>query len=237
MTPGLLDHLFVAIVIGFVFPVIGWWAYQRFLERVARDGGVALVREYRHTLVWLGGLGLGVMAIWYGAGRDWAALGLVWGGGSGLALGLAVGALGALTLRPILVAASPKAAASMRRQFGKLEAILPRNGQQLRWALAVSVFAGVFEEIAYRGYLMAYFGNWFGPWGALAASSILFGLAHTYQGVGGVLVTGLLGALFGWVYLETGSLLLPIILHAVLDISSMVTAWLVLRNEPEPERG
>lgn len=234
MTPGLLDHLFVILVPGFVFPVIGWWAYQRFLERLKHEGGVALVREYQHTLVWLGGLGLGVMAIWLGAGRDWAALGLAGGSASGLALGLTIGALAALTLRPILVAASPKVAAAMRKQFGKLEAILPRDGRQLRWALAVSVFAGVFEELAYRGYLMAYFGTWLGPWGALAASSILFGLAHSYQGVAGVLLTGLIGALFGWIYLETGSLLLPILLHAMLDISSMVTAWLVLRRAPEP---
>lgn len=234
MTPGPLDHLFVALVMGFVFPVIGWWGYQRFLERLRREGGAALVREYQHSLVWLGGLGLGVLALWLGAGRDWTALGLAGGSASGLALGIAVGALGGLTLRPILVAGSAKAQASMRKQFGKLEAILPRNGRQLRWGLVVSVFAGVFEELAYRGYLMAYFGTWFGPWGALAASSILFGLAHTYQGPWGVVLTGLVGAVFGWLYLETGSLLLPMLLHAVLDISSFVTAWLVLRHEPEP---
>lgn len=234
MTPGLLDHLFVAIVIGFVFPVIGWWGYQRFLERLKREGGAALVREYQYTLIWLGGLGLGVLALWHMAGRDWTALGLTLGSASGVAFGIAVGALGGLTLRPLLVARSARARAGIRKQFGKLEAILPRDGRQLRWALVVSVFAGVFEEIAYRGYLMAYFGTWFGPWGALAASSVLFGLAHTYQGFWGVIVTGLLGALFGWIYIETGSLLLPIILHAVLDISSMATAWLVLRHEPEP---
>lgn len=234
MTPGLLDHLFVAIVLGFVFPVIGWWGYQLFLERLKREGSAALIREYQYTLIWLASLGFGVILLWQIAGRDWTALGLVWGSASGVAFGIAIGALVGLTLRPLLVARSAKAAASMRKQFGKLEAILPRDGQQLRWALVVSVFAGVFEEIAYRGYLMAYFGTWFGPWGALAASSVLFGLAHTYQGFWGVIVTGLLGALFGWIYIETGSLLLPILLHAVLDISSMTTAWLVLRQEPEP---
>ncbi len=233
MNPGPLDHLFVILVMGFVFPVIGWWGYQRFLERFRREGAAALVREYRHSLIWLGGLGLGVVALWQGAGRDRAALGLACGSASGLALGIAVGALGGLTLRPLLVARSARARAGIRKQFGKLEAILPRTGQQLRWALIVSVFAGVFEELAYRGYLMAYFGTWFGPWGALAASSILFGLAHSYQGAAGVLMTGVLGALLGWLYIDTGSLLLPMLLHAVFDISSFVTAWLVLRNEPQ----
>jgi membrane protease YdiL (CAAX protease family) len=234
MTFGLLDHLFVIVVIGLVFPFFGWWAFQRFLERVKREGGAALVREYRQTLIWLLGLGLAAIALWYFAGRDWAAMGFATSGDSGLAAGIAIGAFAGLALRPILVARSSKAAAAVRRSFGALEAILPRDGRQLLWGLLVSVFAGLFEEIAYRGYLMAYFGTWLDQWGALAASSLLFGLAHLYQGKWGVPVTALLGALFGWVYIETGSLLPPILLHAALDISAMVTAWIVLRREPQP---
>jgi uncharacterized protein len=234
MSFGPLDHLFVILVIGLVFPFFGWWAYQRFLERLKREGGAALVREYRQTLIWLLGLGVGAMALWHFAGRDWAAMGFAMPAGSGVATGIAAGAFIGLALRPIIVARSPKAAAAMRRNFGALEGILPRNGHQLRWGLLVSLFAGLFEEIAYRGYLMAYFGAWFGPWGALAASSVLFGLAHLYQGKWGVPVTTLLGALFGWVYIETGSLLLPILLHAAVDLSAMVTAWVVLRNLPPP---
>jgi membrane protease YdiL (CAAX protease family) len=232
MTFGLIDHIFVIVVIGLIFPFVGWWAYRRFLERLKREGGAALVREYQQTLIWLLGLGLGAMALWHFAGRDWAAMGFAVSGDSGLAAGIAIGAFIGLTLRPILVAFSPKAAAGMRRQFGALEAILPRDGRQLFWGLIVSVFAGVFEEIAYRGYLIAYLGTWLDQWGALAASSLLFGMAHLYQGKWGVPVTALLGALFGWIYIETGSLLLPILLHAAVDISSMVTAWIVLRAAP-----
>jgi membrane protease YdiL (CAAX protease family) len=230
----LLDHLYVIIVIGLVFPFYGWWAYQRFLERLKREGGAALVREYQQTLLWLLGLGLGAMALWQVAGRDWAMMGFAASRESGIATGIAIGALVALALRPLLVAFSPKAAAGVRKQFGPLEAMLPRDRRQLFWGLIVSVFAGLFEEIAYRGYLMAYFGIWLDRWGALAAASLLFGLAHLYQGKWGVPMTALIGALFGWVYIETGSLILPIILHAALDISAMVTAWIVLRKEPPP---
>lgn len=234
MSFGLIDHLFVIVVIGLVFPFYGWWAYQRFLERVKREGGAALIREYQQTLIWLLGLGLAAIALWHFAGRDWAAMGFAASRESGVATGIAIGAFAALALRPIFVAFSPKAAAGIRKQFGPLEAILPRDGRQLFWGLIVSVFAGVFEEIAYRGYLMAYFGTWLDQWGALAASSLLFGLAHLYQGKWGVPVTALLGALFGWIYIETGSLLLPVLLHAALDISAMVTAWIVLRGAEPP---
>jgi membrane protease YdiL (CAAX protease family) len=232
MSFGLLDHLFVAVALGLVFPLFGWWAHRRFLERLRRDGGAALVREYRNTLIWLLCLGLAVTGLWQLGGRAWAALGFASPDLSGIAAGVGAGALIGLALRPLLIARSPKAQAAIRKSFGPLEAILPRDGQQLRWAWLVSIFAGVFEEIAYRGYLMAYFGAWSGPWGALAASSLLFGFAHLYQGKAGVLVTAILGALFGWLYLQTGSLLLPILLHAALDLSQMTSAWLVLRREP-----
>jgi uncharacterized protein len=35
-------------------------------------------------------------------------------------------------------------------------------------------------------------------------------------------------------YLSTGSLLLPMLLHALIDVSSMVTAYLVLKPERIP---
>ena len=71
----LLDHLFVILVLGLVFPIGGWWAYRRFLERLAREGGAALVREYRNTFVWLLGLGLRHLRGLAGGGRGLAALG------------------------------------------------------------------------------------------------------------------------------------------------------------------
>jgi len=235
MSPGLLDHLFVILVFGLVFPLGGWWAYRRFLERLEREGGAALVREYRITLLWLLGLGLGTAAVWLAGGRGLAALGFVPpapGPGRGFIPGVVGGALGGLALRPLLAALSARAAASFKRQFGSLEAFLPRTGEQLGWGLAVSLFAGLFEEIAYRGYLIAYFSFWLGNWGAIAASSLLFGFAHFYQGRLGTLVTTVLGVLFGWLYIETGSLLLPVLLHAAVDLSAMVTAWIVLRPRP-----
>src|SRR3954467_13074957 len=53
MNPTLLDHVFVLLVLVIVFPLGGWWAYRRFLERLAREGETALVREYRITILWL----------------------------------------------------------------------------------------------------------------------------------------------------------------------------------------
>lgn len=233
MTPGPLDHVFVLLALVLIFPLGGWWAYRRFLARLERDGGSAVVREYRLTLVWLLGLGLATLAVWTILGRDLRALGfasVAEGEQMGLIVGITAGALGSLLLRPILAAASAKVAASLRKQFGALEAFLPKTKAQLLWGLAVSLFAGLFEEIAYRGYLIAYFGYWLSDWGAIAGSAILFGFAHIYQGRLGVLATTALGAGLGWIFVQTGSLLLPILLHVAVDVSAMITAWIVLRD-------
>jgi len=238
MSPGLLDHLFVLVVLALGFPLGGWWAYRRFLERLAREGGRALVREYKITALTLAGLGAATFALWLGSGRDPAALGLAapqGGPASGLVYGLAGGALIGLALRPVAVALSARAAAGFRRQMGKLEAFLPRTKEQLFWGLIVSLFAGLCEEIAYRGYLIAYCRAWLPEWPALAAGAVLFGLAHLYQGAGGIFVTALLGLGFGFIYVETGSLALPILLHAAVDISAMVSAWIVLRPASRAE--
>lgn len=238
MSPTLLDHLFVLLVLVLVFPIGGWWAYRRFLVRLARDGDRALVREYRITLVWLVGLGLGTLAIWLAGGRGLAALGLAAmrdGPSTGLIIGVAGGATAGLVVRPVAAAVSGKARAVLRRQMAKLEAFLPKTGEQLAWGLVVSLFAGLCEEIAYRGYLIPYCRFWLPEWPALVAAALLFGLAHLYQGAAGIVLTAVLGLAFGFIYVETGSLALPIALHAAVDISAMVTAWIVLRRPEHAE--
>ncbi|QIG79111.1 CPBP family intramembrane glutamic endopeptidase [Stakelama tenebrarum] len=235
MTLALLDHLFVIIVLLLIFPVVGWWSYQRFKKQALRIGEPALLREYRLTLVWLGALLAATVALWVDMGR--ALTGLVtrepiWGLDS-LATGLAVGMGAMILVRPLWIAASRKMADQFAQAVGDLALFLPKSGRALRWGLLVSVAAGVAEEIAYRGYLLPYFEAMLPAWAAIAASSMLFGLAHAYQGAGGVVVTGLLGAIFGVIFVTTGSLLLPVLLHALVDVSSMITAYLALRNRPE----
>jgi membrane protease YdiL (CAAX protease family) len=47
---------------------------------------------------------------------------------------------------------------------------------------------------------------------------VAFGLAHAYQGLAGIVTTGVLGGVMAALYLQTGSLLLPVLLHAVIDL-------------------
>jgi hypothetical protein len=85
------------------------------------------------------------------------------------------------------------------------------------------------EEIVFRGYLLAYFDGLVGPTGAVLASTLMFGLGHAYQGAAGIVRTGIVGLLCAGVYVGTGNLLAPMLLHVVIDATSGMVAYLALR--------
>ncbi|WBO22443.1 CPBP family intramembrane glutamic endopeptidase [Sphingomonas abietis] len=232
MTPGWPDHLFVLIVMLGAFPFGGWIAYRRFLARATRIGDRALVQEYRNTLLWLAGLAVATWLVWWIGGRPLAALFATpprLPDGPDIAPPIAFGAGIGLLARPVLAWRIPRIAQAFRRQIAPIAAFLPRTGAQLRWGLIVSLAAGLCEEIGYRGYLMPYLGAALPLWGMIAGGALIFGLAHIYQGWVGTLMTTLIGAALAGLYLVCGSLWWPIALHAAIDLSAMVTAYVVLR--------
>jgi membrane protease YdiL (CAAX protease family) len=87
----------------------------------------------------------------------------------------------------------------------------------------VWTFAAFGEEFVYRGYLMnrvaELAGGGAAAWAvSLAFVSALFGVAHLYQGVSGILVNAAAGLVYGAVYLRAGrNLWAPVIAHGVYD--------------------
>jgi membrane protease YdiL (CAAX protease family) len=105
----------------------------------------------------------------------------------------------------------------LRRQLGKLEIIMPRNDNELGQFYAVSATAGIVEETLWRGYMFWYLGHVMPLWAAAVVTSIAFGVGHIYQGAASVPRVVLLGGVFAGLYLLTGSVWLPMLLHAALD--------------------
>ncbi|WP_135663727.1 CPBP family intramembrane glutamic endopeptidase [Halorhabdus rudnickae] len=60
------------------------------------------------------------------------------------------------------------------------------------------------------------------PWVLAIVSSVAFGFCHGIQGQAGVLVTGLLGLALAGVYVSTGSLLVVIVAHYVLNATEFL---------------
>ena len=222
MLPSWIDWSFVAAFAGV------WPAYENLVRlprvkaEIRLEGSPRRIREYRFTMLqeWL--LVAIAIALIVFDRRPWASVGLVLPQGAGLwwTIGIIVALAVLLRMQYGAATRTDAARASVNRQLTRVRWLLPASGPELAHFRALSVTAGVCEEILFRGYLMAFLLPLGGIGVAVALSSLLFGLAHGYQGVRGMVTSGVLGALMAGMYVLTGSLLAPILVHAMIDWSS-----------------
>jgi membrane protease YdiL (CAAX protease family) len=101
------------------------------------------------------------------------------------------------------------------------ERVLPRGSVEFVPYCALAVTAGVCEEFLYRGFVMGAL-NRAGvyPWAVVGISSVLFGLAHSYQGRSGVVGTTMMGLVFGIARLAFSSLLPVMVWHSAVDVAA-----------------
>jgi len=99
------------------------------------------------------------------------------------------------------------------------------------WIIGVAILAaGVGEELLWRGFLMDRLERLGGLrgriWLVLIVQAALFGLPHSYQGIGGMILTATIGLLLGWVrIMQRGNLWAVIIAHASVDVIMMSLAY------------
>ncbi len=165
-----------------------------------------------------------VLTGWFVLGRGGAALGLVPQVGTrvwvGYGLSAALCVMLVMQVRQALH--DPETLAGLRKSFASLSFFFPQTPKEWGTFKALSVTAGICEEVIYRGYLIAYLMPAFGLpfWGAALVSSFVFGLNHSYQGLAGIPKTALVGGLFALLYGLTGSLWILMIVHVAWDIAS-----------------
>jgi membrane protease YdiL (CAAX protease family) len=87
----------------------------------------------------------------------------------------------------------------------------------------LAVANGTMEELVYRGSLMAWLAPLLGAGGALVGQALVFGAAHTGGDYVGPALPVLLavatgGLIAGLIVRRTGSLFLPIVVHACFDV-------------------
>ncbi|WP_187264936.1 CPBP family intramembrane glutamic endopeptidase [Homoserinibacter sp. GY 40078] len=114
-------------------------------------------------------------------------------------------------------------------KVGDIGALLPRTRGELPYGTGLAVSAGVFEELMFRLALPALLFGLLGD-GLLSflLATLLFGALHLYQKAVGMIVATVLGAIFALLYIVSGTILLPIVVHVLVDLRSLVLLPLVL---------
>ncbi len=229
--------IILLVVICIFSPLLDWlWLYPRFRRAVAANQHGARPRFYLFALLYPWGATLCVVALWVVRGRAWAALHLGPSTPLRLAIGLALAAayLALMWIQRRQLIARPERLARLRKSFGSAEALLPHTRGELKGFTAVSLTAGICEELIYRGFVFWYISVWTGPIIALALSSILFGFAHVYLGYSHVIKTSIVGLVFALIVLASGSLWPVIIIHAVMDMVAGDLAFHAFTASPSP---
>jgi membrane protease YdiL (CAAX protease family) len=107
-------------------------------------------------------------------------------------------------------------------QDNPLEGLLQSPRDAWLFGLVVLVAGGVREEIQ-RAFLLHRFEVWLGG-GTVGViiTSVAFGAGHLLQGYDAAIVTGLLGAFWGVIYLRRRSAVAPMVSHAGFDLLQIV---------------
>ncbi|GAB3148495.1 CPBP family intramembrane glutamic endopeptidase [Microbispora hainanensis] len=221
--PGLLLACALTAYLAFAAPALGKRQYDRLARRRDHEPG-ALVRMYRQWIaeewVWVAVTAL-VLLLSPGVGL--ADLGFAMPSHFGKVAPAVIGMSGAFV---ISVVTARRLAGSGRTMPGLegMRELLPRTSAERWHALAMSVTAGVCEEIVYRGLLIALGVGALGlsTTAAAALALAVFAVGHLYQGWMSMLGVAVAGCALTALYLTTGSLLLPILMHALMDIRGLV---------------
>ena len=228
---NLVDLIFV-LLLFVVQPVHGYFEGRRYAARAKAGDAIDRVRFYRRTM-WVEWGFLAVLAAaWFTLGRPIADLGFVAPGGLGFWIGL--GVIVAMTGFFVYSWRSTRSASANERgeqagYLGDVAHYIPRTPEELRNFVGISITAGIVEEIVYRGFVLWYLSQFMPLWVAVVVSSLAFGFAHSYQGANGAVRAGLVGLAFAIFYVGTGSIWLPILAHALLDILQGVTLYELFR--------
>jgi membrane protease YdiL (CAAX protease family) len=215
-------HHLLAIFLIFCIPL---WDRIETRRLKADRSPDSRIRSYRTTLGWLWAATLVLLVTtawgWFGTAPSLAFAshrGSVIAAGA-LAVAFTIGIIG-----PVIMATrSAELAATMREQLARLDFFLPHGSRERGWFALVSISAAICEEILFRGFLPAYFMALGLP--AVAAfllAAVVFGIDHGYQGWSGVLLTGVLALIFTALFVLSGSLWLPMVVHALFDLRILV---------------
>jgi membrane protease YdiL (CAAX protease family) len=215
------DAWVLTFVLAVVVPTLG---YIRFRQLLAPDNQITPLRMKLTVYARMAGTQWGLSAamlliLWrhgLSAGDAGERLGDAY-----LTLGVTLALLVVLALVSLIVLwrvrrAKPEAVLA---GFGRTRSLAPSFGLEMAAFVVVCLTAGVCEELLYRGWMVGMLRAATGStWAAVAASTIMFGIGHAYQGLKGMFRTVFVGVQLAILYVMVGSLIPGQVLHAGVDL-------------------
>lgn len=198
-------------------------------------------RAYRETAVFLWAAAAGCIAAMYASGREFAQFGFAyepsWGMRSAWISSALIGLF--LFLQIIQMAFSSGARRVLQAQIDIVKGVdlyRPVDARDFSWFYALSVTAGITEEIIYRGFVIGYLSLFMPLWAAVFVSLVLFIGSHAYQGVSGMLRILPISIALTFLVVISGSLLQAMLVHIAADIAMGVMFWLLQKKgAPDPD--
>jgi len=230
--PNTVDLVLAAIVFvaGAFLDYFVLWPYL--LRKLSGGEAGARTRVYSIIMAWEWLAAVFVAGRWWVLGRPWTALWLGPPRGWRLLAGILAVLAGAalwLSQTRALARLGAERRAALRQRSGHLFALVPHTTAEYRWFFGLSVTAGICEELLFRGFLVWLLQPSIGLGWAAAVSVIVFGAAHAYQGKAVVRPT-LGGVALQGIALLTRSILPGILVHAMLDVMSGTSGYILLRE-------
>ena len=181
------------------------------------------------------------MGLWWLNSRYYGDLGFGVPKMTGIAWALTTGSVALYVLNTWWELRNDQKVQETRDKWEKDIPFLPVNWLEYKHFLFVAVTAGVCEEIIFRGFFIQYFLAWnqenqLGTWLAILIPGFLFAFGHIYQGHQAVIKIMLMAIIFGWIFVLTESLWIPIILHFLVDAVSGYIAMRILKGKREEGR-
>lgn len=214
--------LAVILTLAVVLPLMGVRDFRRLVRWINEGRPGARLHMYNSVIAMQWTLTFIFTGLWLVKGRTLSDMGLlpVAAGWQWLAIGIGLAAALFMVLQMVYLLRHPDKLSKLTVKMGEVASLAPQTDVEVRRFNVASITAGVCEEILYRGILFAILAAALGDWPAVVLSSLIFGLGHAYQGLVGIGKTTLVGLLLALLMAFTGSLFVPILLHAVIDLTS-----------------
>jgi membrane protease YdiL (CAAX protease family) len=218
-----------------VLLTVGLWTWRIYQSRQSTPAAPrSLANQLKRSAAIIGLPLLLLLADWLCAGRNATPLGLsLFPSASGL-IGLGIAALIVIGLQISYWLDWPKPSAEKRAEglaLLKKTGLAPQSGKEMVYAVLLAFLIGCGTEVLFRGFLIWAFAPVFGLWGAVAVSSLAYGLGHGDDNWRRLLASTVSAAIFAIAFGLTASLWWLMLIHTFVGLQA---AWIGYRGSATP---